>query len=254
MAWRQPIPSPEELDTLFGDDNACKLLYKELIYRACNKDAFFTHERTGKTVQLKRGQVVFGRHRYAKLFEWDDKKCERKLEKLEKVYKLVSKTADTSFTIVELKKYDLLVSFDQENVQAVTKRRPSSVQAVTTSEIDKSVKSERVKDITLVSGETAPELTFWKEKTGTTIRKKIPENIEAAHRLKNALSPGDFIRLVETVRLIRADNYSGTYLKVICSYLQLEKNLDQVEAYRQGLEDSKQFQEVTKPKRKVVSV
>jgi hypothetical protein len=100
------------------------------------------------------------------------------------------------------------------------------------------------------TGEEA-EFSFWFEKTGTHIRSKLKENVAAAHRLKAALEPQEFIRAVETIRLIRADRYAGKNLQVVGNYVQLERNLEAIEAYRRGLEDRGAFQQKTdasKPK------
>jgi hypothetical protein len=87
--------------------------------------------------------------------------------------------------------------------------------------------------------EQAPELLWWEQVTGTKIRTKLEQNIQAAHRLKNKLSPEDFKRLVETVRIIRADQFAGTFLHTIGNYVELEKKLEKVEAYRQGKQDQR---------------
>jgi len=139
--WKQPIPT--NLDDFFKEDYICNLLYRELIYRACNKDRFFT-DRRGKTTWLKRGQVVFGRNTFAqRLGGHDDMKIERALRKLEKVYKLLSKQSNQNFSIVELFNYDEIVELEQANEQAVSKQRASSEQAVSTSKSVESVKTDK---------------------------------------------------------------------------------------------------------------
>lgn len=102
------------------------------------------------------------------------------------------------------------------------------------------------------TGEEA-EFSFWTEKTGTHIRTKFDENIKAAHRLRKTLSNDQFIRAVETIRIVRADRHAGRFLQVIGNYIQLEKNLESIEAYRAGIEDRPQF-DTALPKNQIASV
>lgn len=97
-----------------------------------------------------------------------------------------------------------------------------------------------------------PEFTFWTSKTGTTIRGKYDENIKAAHRLKDSLGGEKFTRAVETIRIVRADAHAGRFLHVIGNYIQLEKNIEAIEAYRQGVEDRPNFDIVNR--KKMVSI
>lgn len=97
-----------------------------------------------------------------------------------------------------------------------------------------------------------PEFLFWTEKIGTKIRTKFEENIKAAHRLKEKLTRDEFIRAIETVRIARADAYAGKLLHTTGNYIQLEKNLEAVEAYRLGLEERSHFNKANR--KKVVSI
>lgn len=152
--WKQPIPT--NLEVIFGEDYRLIQLYKELIYRACNSDTNLTLDGK-KFVKLKRGQVIFGRNKYAKYLDWSPKTVERTLKKLDqytnnsqmffgndpKPSKLVTKQTTKNYTLVTVINYDSVVAFDQANDQAVAKQWPSSDQAVTTSKSDKSDKSDK---------------------------------------------------------------------------------------------------------------
>ena len=92
-----------------------------------------------------------------------------------------------------------------------------------------------------------PEFIFWTEKTGTTIRAKFDENIKAAHRLKEKLTAHEFVRAIETIRLVRADSHAGRFLHVIGNYIQLEKNIEAIEAYRKGIEERPGFEKKLQP-------
>lgn len=138
--WKQPIPNCYELEKVFREDYGCSLLYRELVWRACNQDDTFTGRR-GKTVAIKRGQVVFGRTQYEKYLQHDGATIHRWLEKLSKVYMLVSKQADNNFTIVSINNYDEVVGMSMQ----VSNQRATNEQPMSTS---KSVKSDRVKEIT----------------------------------------------------------------------------------------------------------
>lgn len=137
MSWKQPIP--KGLEKRFGDDYGCQALYKELIYRSANDDGYFTDKR-GKTTEIKKGQVVFGRNRFALYLGWNDKTTERRLQKLQKVYKQVTMQASMDFTIVTIINYDK----DTDMTKQTTKQRPSNDQAMTTSESNKSNKSIKI--------------------------------------------------------------------------------------------------------------
>lgn len=132
------------MDSIFGTDSFCSLLYRELIYRAANKDGFWTDSSRRKTLQIKRGQVVFGENRMSKhLGGHNAAKCRRGLDKLEKVYNLVTRHPSHDYTLVDVHNYDSLVLFDEPNDEpAVNQRRTSGEPAVTSKSV-KSVKNEK---------------------------------------------------------------------------------------------------------------
>lgn len=99
----------------------------------------------------------------------------------------------------------------------------------------------------VISEEDTVFLEAWKAITNTTIRTKLPQNVAAAKRLKERYSPDFVKRMVETVRMIKADKYAGRNLQAIGNYIELEKHLEKVEQYRQGLDDRKSFTAATSP-------
>ena len=138
MNWKQPIPTG--LESVFGEDYACNLLYQQLIYRAANQAGFFTTIR-GKTIPIERGQTVFGRRQYGKYLGCDDSKCERNLRKLSDLYQKVSlKVSRSNCTIVTLLNYEELVRFEPQSEPIVSQSRAAGEPIVSTS---KSVKSEK---------------------------------------------------------------------------------------------------------------
>lgn len=136
MNWKQPIPT--DLDQIFGKDKRAKQMYKELIYCACNTDGIFTDSR-GKQTPIQRGQVVYGRHKFAEELGWDDKTTDRSLIRVQDVYSLVTMQRTKNFTIVSIKNYDEITGMTMQ----MTKQRPSNDQAMTTSKNVKSVKKEK---------------------------------------------------------------------------------------------------------------
>lgn len=163
--WKQPIPV--NLEEIFGTDHKSNLLFRELIYRACNKDTILSLDGK-KHVQLKRGQVLFGRKKFAEYLGWSPSTTERTLQKLQKLNKLLNMQVTKNFTIVELINYDSIISFEQAFEQAVNKQRTSSEQAVNTSKSVKSVKSvknvDNKKENIKRKNKTDEELSdFWKQ-------------------------------------------------------------------------------------------
>lgn len=139
LNWKQPIPT--NLDGIFGKDRRASLLYRELIYRACNKDQTVTLDNR-KHIKLLRGQVLFGRNKFAEYLCHDPRTTARCLDRLQDNYQLVTNQKSHDYTIVTILSYDSIVAFDQPHDQPVTNQSPTSVQPVTTS---KSVRVKRVK-------------------------------------------------------------------------------------------------------------
>lgn len=140
MIWKQPIPT-DLLQRCYGDKKAA-LLFRELILRAANQEQYFSF-RGGILVHLLRGQAVFGRNAFAAELPYSAKTAERKLGDLQKMglVKLCpsndpvkgSKKSSTQiptkhrrFTLVELIKYDELISMKRRIDPVATKRRPSA--------------------------------------------------------------------------------------------------------------------------------
>lgn len=244
MAWKQPIPTG--LESVFGDDYASMLLYKELIYRAANSDGYFTDKR-GKTVAVKRGQTVYGRNQFCKYLATNPSQFwDRKLEKLEKTYKLVNKQASNNFTLVDLINYNELVRFEQANEQAVNKQRTSNEQAMNTSKSVETVETGRLEDSNSYVAE-ATEATegieemksLWRTHTGTQLRNHLEENLKAYTYLKGELH-SELPNYLSAVRMLRADHYQKRTLQAkLINYAGLRDRLEEVEAYMQGRVDTK---------------
>lgn len=111
-------------------------VYKELIYRACNtKETQILLGQNSKVVSLSRGQVLYGRKKFAKYLCWDDKTTDRTLMRLEKKYKKVTMSRTSEFTIVTLLNY--------EEIVGMTKWKPNTDQVATTSKSVKKANSEK---------------------------------------------------------------------------------------------------------------
>lgn len=141
MSWKQPIPT--NVLELTEGDKFLALLFILLVYRAANKDLTHYTEK-GQAVKLRRGQIFCKR---AELVDWfgmkkgSSLKIQRGLEKLEKVNNLVNKRKVRDGTIVTIKNYDELISFEQPNEQTVNKPRTNN----NSTKSEKSVKSELTK-------------------------------------------------------------------------------------------------------------
>lgn len=143
MNWKQPIPTG--LEQIFGEDYRAMQLYKELIYRACNQNT--TAIINKKIIPVRRGQTIYGRMKFAQYLCWDDKTCDRALERVHQTYNLVTMQRGRNFTVVTINNYDDLINMTMQRV----KKRPSKGTSddlreglqMTTSKSVKSDKSER---------------------------------------------------------------------------------------------------------------
>jgi|SRR4051812_1085265 hypothetical protein len=107
------LPSSSYLESIFKDDYRCMQLFKELIYRASQHDNQVVNLHSGphrgvKTVALMKGEVIFGRRRFAQYLAWDDKSTERALQKLSDYYNVVSHRPTHDYTVVSIQNYDAL--------------------------------------------------------------------------------------------------------------------------------------------------
>lgn len=143
QVWKQPIPT--NLNEIFGEDYRCMVLYKELIYRANNSDNAILALGL-KTVRLMRGQVLYGRHKFAKYLCWNDLTTDRALIKLEKLYKLVHNQRTMDYTIVTLLNYDDIISMNTP----LNNKRTRYEQLMNTSKNDKN--SRIINNNTFTSG------------------------------------------------------------------------------------------------------
>jgi hypothetical protein len=116
---------PIQIQDWFGSDIMSHNLFIALLLRCAQRDGVFTDER-GKSILIKKGQVIFGRNRYAQILNCSPKTAERLLTKqCTKLVPKVTKQTNSSFTIVTIENYDEIIG--------LTQQRPSSVLKVTTS-------------------------------------------------------------------------------------------------------------------------
>lgn len=137
--WKQPIPT--NLDQDFGDNKLAKWIYILLLLRARNSDEEKLF--SGTLHFLKRGQAVCGRQELAEEFGVGEQSIRTQLKKLEKVYNKITIETTPNGTVVTIKNYDDVVSFNQQSNQRVTNGQPTGNQRVTTNKNDKSVKSDK---------------------------------------------------------------------------------------------------------------
>lgn len=107
--WRQPIPT--NLDVVFGEDYRCQRLYELLILRACNKETA-TIRFDNVLVHIKRGQVIYGRNKYAVYLQWSPSTVDRTLARLQGTYHLVNNLRTDNFTIVTLQNYEEVIKMN----------------------------------------------------------------------------------------------------------------------------------------------
>lgn len=121
---------------MFGSDVKGMVLYIMLLLKSANQDGQFRDDR-GKVVEVKRGQVIFGRNKFAKYISSSPKTVERTLSRLclNPVLKMTKQTNE-NFTIVTIENYD--------EVTSMTQQRPSNDQAMTTSKNVKNVKNVKI--------------------------------------------------------------------------------------------------------------
>ena len=138
--WKQPIPT--NLETVFGEDYRAIQLYKEIVYRACNADCRLSLDGR-KFVTLKRGQVLFGRNRYAQYLGWQPStvdKCLKRVFGVMQSNNQMTKQANNDYTVITINNYDDVVSMNnqssnQSNKLVATWEQPSST--------SKSIKSDK---------------------------------------------------------------------------------------------------------------
>lgn len=146
--WKQPIPT--DLDRIFGNDYQLQLLFRELLYRACNADTM-SWQFQGKHVTLKRGQVLFGRHQFSKYLDIHPSKIERIFQRFVKFSDnhpdiQADIQRSSNYTIVTIKNYDEIISMNNQPDNQPDSKRTSIGQAVgqasDTSKSNKSVEKE----------------------------------------------------------------------------------------------------------------
>lgn len=125
MSWKQPIPADLEKYT-FGDKFAATLL-SIFLRRARNEEG--TVQLDDLTVFLKRGQCICGRYELAQslgLKKKEASRVQRKLELMEKQYKLIDKQKNRNCSVITIHNYDELVSFEQTKELIVNSPKPNN--------------------------------------------------------------------------------------------------------------------------------
>jgi len=121
-SWKQPIPT--DLESEFGDDKQAFVLFVLLLLKAAND--LQTVKLGKKLIELKRGQTIFGRNKFAEYFGFSPHTCERILKRLQKAYNKVSiSPIKGNYTIVAIENYDSLTTFEQPLSNKVSNRRAS---------------------------------------------------------------------------------------------------------------------------------
>jgi len=157
---------------------------------------------------------------------------------LEKADFLTGKSTN-KFRIITICKWS---QYQNKSTDSLTGNQQASNRQVTANKNvknDKNVKNNTNTPLTPLGGDEQKILDFWYQTVGTQIRVKLPENIKAAKRLHNLLGKDDLRELLQTCRMIRANKYAGTHLFTATSnYINLEKNIEKIEAYKQGKVES----------------
>ncbi len=149
---------------------------------------------------------------------------------LKKAQFLTSKSTNR-FRIITICKWEQYQS--QSTSQSTGSQQATNKQS-TTNKKDKKDKNINT-PLTPLGEDEQKILDFWYQTVGTQIRAKLPENIKAAKRLYALLGKEELQDLLRACRMIRANKYSGTHLFTATSnYINLEKNIEKVEAYKQG--------------------
>lgn len=181
MGWKQPIDT--DIYEWFGDDHLARDLFNHLIMHSKNKDMVEPKYFKGKPYLLKRGQVIFGRNKYAKLLRSSASGTRNALLRLTKVYSRVTSKSTPDYTIINILDYDNLIRFEQALEQAsdkqVTSKKP-------TKDTNKNVKKE--KDILFKDGDSLKDLFLSLNKKIHSQRLSIETNgqlVKLKARLKN---------------------------------------------------------------------
>lgn len=78
----------------------------------------------------------------------------------------------------------------------------------------------------------------WLENVGTTLRKDLEKNANSGADLEDLLGPKGLDDVLVICRAIRMDRFAGKFLFTASgNYVQVSKNLEQIEAYGQGHKD-----------------
>lgn len=132
--WKQPVIT--EVPELEGDPFA-KTVYQVIIINACNKERQI-RLKDGSLVHLQRGDCLFGRHSWNKKFGLppDSRKIQRLFKNCHFLTNRLTIKSFNKYTIISIKDYDELVSFDQQNDLQMTSKRPHHI-------LNKNIKNDK---------------------------------------------------------------------------------------------------------------
>lgn len=200
MTWKQPIPT--NLESIFGNDKRGMVLYVFLLLNASNTDSKII-DTSGREVDIKRGQSIFGRDRYSEILGCSPKTAERTLSKicLNSVLKMTKK-ATTSFTVVTFENYD--------EITTMTNKRPTNDQQMTTSKNIKSVKNTPI--VPTESQELDEVVGYWNGLMGTKFRSKLV-NLNNYLKAKENYSLEEIKLAVKNIPLLAEEDKFGTFWK-----------------------------------------
>lgn len=137
QGWRQPIPVIAY--KIFGEDYLALDLFIHLLLHTRNEDMQQEEWYEGKSYRLKRGQVLFGKKKYAKRLRCSPSGVYKVLLRLQHRYGLVDTTASSNFTIVTWHSYDEITSMSTASGQQEDREK-------TASGTKKNVKSEKIEN------------------------------------------------------------------------------------------------------------
>ncbi len=140
MSWKQPVDTG--ILEWFENDYLCRDLFLLLFLRARNADMTVPEYYQRKPYLLKKGQVIFGRNKYAKELRCSPSCTDRALKRLQIVTCKVTCIRSKDYTVVTILDYDSLIKMNKQK----SKKRTSSEQAVNTNKSVESVESEKIGD------------------------------------------------------------------------------------------------------------
>lgn len=113
MEWKQPIPTNID-ETCKGDEFAATIFEKLLLKSANSKRVIYIE---GVPIQIQKGDCIFSQIKWAKYFglkKSEHRRVSRKIVKLEKTYKLITKRKSINCTVVTILNYDKYIEMTNQ--------------------------------------------------------------------------------------------------------------------------------------------